>query len=189
MAGGHVTAPPAEDVYSTVVAPEGVRCIIFIAEHNGMKVWGGDVGNAYLNGTTREKVYAILGVEHGPELEGRVAIVVKSFYGLKPSCARWCEHLADTLRAMNWFKSKAVNDVWMRDTGSGFEYLAVYSDDIIVASNSPEAVYDEIKRTYTMKKEWEYRNIIWARSTVGQKGHTPPMGLLQLYQLKPTSRT
>ena len=151
VAGGHVTAPPVEDVYSTVVAPEGVRCIIFIAEHNGMQVWGGDVGNAYLNGTTREKVYAILGQEHGPELEGRVAIVVKSFYGLKTSCARWCEHLADTLRAMKWFKSTAVNDVWLRDTGSGFEYLAVYSDDIIVASNSPEAVYDEIKRTYTMK--------------------------------------
>ena len=134
-----------------MVTPEGVRIVIYLAEDNGLKVWGGDVGNAYLNGTTREKVYVVLGQEYGPELEGRVAIVVKSFYGLKTSCARWSEHLADTLRALGWIKSKALNDVWMKDCGSHFEYLAVYSDDIIVASKDPKRVYDTIQETYTMK--------------------------------------
>ncbi len=95
-----------------------------------------------------------------------MAIVVKSFYGLKTSCTHWCEHLADTLRAMNWFKSKAVNDIWMRDTGSGFEYLAVYSDDIIVARNSPEAVYDKIKRTYTMKGVGVSTGILFGRGVL-----------------------
>ncbi len=67
---------------------------------NGLILWGGDVGNAYLNGRTKEKVYTILGAEYGPELEGRIAIIVKSYYGLKTSSARWAEHLTDTLRTL-----------------------------------------------------------------------------------------
>ena len=88
VAGGHVTAPPNEDIYSTVVAPEGIRCVVLLAAANGLKVWGGDVGNAYLNGKTKEKVYCLLGPEFGEELDGRIAIVEVSWYGLKTSCAR-----------------------------------------------------------------------------------------------------
>ena len=149
--GGHVTEAATADVYSTVVAPEGVQCVIFVAEHNGLDIWGGDVGNAYLNGITREKVFAVLGPVYGPELEGRVTIVVKAFYGLKTSCARWAEHLADTLRVLGWNRSKALNDVWMRDCGERYEYLAVYSDDIIVASKDPKEAYKIIQKHYTMK--------------------------------------
>mgnify|MGYP000391219710 CR=1 FL=1 len=91
-------------------------------------------------------VYAVLGPEYGPELEGLVAIVVKAFYGLKTSCARWAEHLADTLRSLGWERSKALSDVWMKDCGTHYEYLAVYSDDIIVASKDPKSVYDIIQK-------------------------------------------
>ena len=48
-------------------------------------------------------------------------------------------------------ESKALSDVWMKDCGTHYEYLAVYSDDIIVASKDPKAVYDIIQKTYTMK--------------------------------------
>ena len=151
MAGGHVTAPPNEDVYSTVVAPEGIRCVVFIAAANGLKVWGGDVGNAYLNGKTKEKVYCILGPEFGVDLEGCVALVEVSWYGLKTSCARWSEHLADTLRNFGWESVKALNDVWRRDKEDHYEFLCVYSDDLIVASKNPKAVYDELETIYTLK--------------------------------------
>ena len=150
-AGGHVTAPPTEDIYSTVVAPDGVRCVILISVMNDLTLWGGDVGNAYLNGYTKEKVYTILGPEYGPELEGRIAIVVKSYYGLKTSSARWSEHLADTLRNLGWKACKALNDVWMRERDGIYEFLCVYSDDILVASKNPKAVFDEMEVTYTFK--------------------------------------
>ena len=138
VARGHVTDPGTAEVYSSVVSPEGVREIIFIANHNGLTVWGGDVGNAYLEGYTREKVFTILGQEYGPDLAGRVAIISKGLYGLKTSGARWSEHLADTLRSLGWTRCKALNDVWMRDCKSHYEYVAVYSDDIIVASKDPK---------------------------------------------------
>ena len=151
VGGGHVTAPPAEDVYSSVVSMESIRFVLFLAEKNGLTVWGGDVGNAYLNGTTREKLYVVFDSAFGPELAGRIGIVRKSLYGLKTSCARWSEHLADTLRSLDWVPSKAHNDVWMKDCGTHYEYVAIYSDDVICASRNPEEFFKRLQTRYAMK--------------------------------------
>ena len=77
VAGGHVTNPPKEEVYSGVVDHESVRIAMFLAEHNDMDVLATHVGKAYLHGITREKVYIVAGPEFG-EHEGKVLIVVKS---------------------------------------------------------------------------------------------------------------
>ena len=151
VAGGHVTKPATEDVYSTVVQPLGVRCVVYQAEANNLTVWGGDVGNAYLNGYMREKVNVILGAEFGASLEGRFAKIIKSYYGLKTSCARWSKHIGNMLRKLGWFKSECLHDVWMKDCGTHYEYLTVYSDDIIVASKDPKKIFDELEQTYTLK--------------------------------------
>ena len=71
-----------------------------------MDVLATDVGNAYLHGITREKVYIVAGPEFG-EHEGKVLIFVKSLYGLISSTARWHEALSMTLRAMGYLPSKA----------------------------------------------------------------------------------
>ena len=39
----------------------------------------------------------------------------------------------------------------MRDCGSFYEYVAVYSDDIIVASKNPKEIYDKIREVYIIK--------------------------------------
>ena len=72
---------------------------IFIANHNGLTIWGGDVGNTYLKGYTRVKVFTILGQKYGPDFAGCVTIISKGLCGLKTSGAQWSEHLADTLRS------------------------------------------------------------------------------------------
>ena len=55
-AGGHRTSAPTEDVYSGVVSIQGVRIVTFLSELNGLKLWSTDVGNAYLESVTQEKV-------------------------------------------------------------------------------------------------------------------------------------
>jgi hypothetical protein len=40
-----------------------------MAELNGLELWGADVGNAYLEAKTKEKVYIVGGPEFG-SLEG-----------------------------------------------------------------------------------------------------------------------
>ena len=86
-----------ESVYSGVVSLRGVRLVIFLAELNRLKVWQTDVGNAYLEAKTTEKVYAIAGPEFG-EKEGHILVVNKALYGLKTrSGKRWHERFADVL--------------------------------------------------------------------------------------------
>jgi len=40
--------------------------------------------------------------------------------------------------------SKAENDVWMKDCGTHYEYLAVYCDNILVAGKDPKALLEDI---------------------------------------------
>ena len=56
VAGGHLTGPPVKSVYSGVVSMKELRLIIFIAEMNGLELYGADIGNAYLEAKTKEKV-------------------------------------------------------------------------------------------------------------------------------------
>ena len=151
VAGGHLTAPPTEDIFSSVVAPESVRVLVFLAAHNELTLYMADIGNAFLYGLTREKLYAIAGPEFGPELEGRVLIFVQSIYGLRTSAARFHEHCSDVLRDLKYFPSKADTDVWMRDCGDHYEYVATYVDDLIIASKDPQKIVAEIEQYYILK--------------------------------------
>jgi hypothetical protein len=58
--------------------------LLFIAELNHLQMWATDVGNAYLEAKTTEKVYVIAESEFG-DLEGHVLIIIKALYGLRTS--------------------------------------------------------------------------------------------------------
>ena len=87
VAGGHLTDTPIDLVYSSIVSLRGTRMLTYIAEHNGFEVWATDIGNAYLEMFTKEKVYIIAGLEFGP-LEGHTLLINKAIYGLKSSGLR-----------------------------------------------------------------------------------------------------
>ena len=101
VAGGHLTDPNTESVYSGVVSLRGIRIITFLAELNGLQLWGADVGNAYLEAKTKEKVYIVAGPEFGP-LEGHTLIIDRALYGLRSSGLCWHQRFADVLRAMGF---------------------------------------------------------------------------------------
>ena len=67
MAGGHLTDTPIDSVYSSVVSLRAIRLLTFIAELNDMEVWCTDIGNAYLESFTQEKVYIVAGPEFGDD--------------------------------------------------------------------------------------------------------------------------
>jgi len=118
---------------------QGIQILTFLGEVNRLKVWSTDIGNAYLEMYTREKVYIIAGAEFG-DREGPVLIISKALYGLHSSGLRWSERLADVLRSMGFFPSKAEKDIWMRDKGDHYEHIAVYVDDLMIASRIPEVI-------------------------------------------------
>ena len=60
---------PLESVYSGIVSLRSLRIVVFLAELNQLELWGADIGNAYLEAKTREKVY-IIGGKGFSDLEG-----------------------------------------------------------------------------------------------------------------------
>jgi hypothetical protein len=150
VAGGHLTDTPIDSVYSSVVSLRGTRLLTFIAEHNRCECWVTDIGNAYLESYTQEKVFIIAGPEFG-ELAGHTLVVSKALYGLKSSALRWRERLSDVLLEMGFKPTLAEADIWMRDCGDHYEYISVYVDDLLVISRKPQPIIDDLRDKYKFK--------------------------------------
>jgi hypothetical protein len=150
VAGGHLTDPPKDSSYSGVVSLRSLRLVALLAELNGLELWAADVGNAYLEARTKEKVYIIAGPEFGARA-GHVLIIIKALYGLKTSGARWHERLADVLRDLGFEPSKADPDVWLKDCDTHYEYVCVYVDDQALAMKEPQKFCDILKDKYGFK--------------------------------------
>jgi hypothetical protein len=158
VAGGHLTDPPTSMTYASVVSRESVRIAFLIAALNNLEVVSGDIGNAYLNADTKEKVYFVAGPEWGAR-QGRRVVIVRALYGLKSSGAAWRDHLADTLRNKLKFKpSYADQDVWYRaetkaDGTKFYSYILVYTDDILIVHTEPMRYMEMLKDNYRVKPE------------------------------------
>jgi len=150
VAGGHLTKVPLDSIYSGVISLCGIRLIIFLAELNDLEVWGTDIGNAYLEAPTKERMYIVASPEFG-ELEGHTLVIVKALYGLHSSGLRWHEKFADTLRDMGFYPSKAEEDIWMHKNGDVYEYIAVYVDDLCIAAKNPQEIADILENKYKYK--------------------------------------
>jgi hypothetical protein len=75
-----------------------------------------------------------------------ILVIVRAQYGLRSSGARWHDKLADVLRDMGFKPSLSEEDIWMRERGDHYEYLAVYVDDIAIASKDPKAISMNLRR-------------------------------------------
>jgi hypothetical protein len=76
VAGGHLTTETVESVYSGVVSIRGLCLVMLLNELNGLEIYTADVGNAYLEAYTREKVSFVAGPEFKPfGLYGNVLII------------------------------------------------------------------------------------------------------------------
>ncbi|MEM1010203.1 MAG: reverse transcriptase domain-containing protein, partial [Myxococcota bacterium] len=145
VAGGHMTNPPKDSVYSSVVSLRSIRLVTFLAELNGLELMAGDVGNAYLEAHTKEKVCFRAGPEFG-ELEGQIMVINKALYGLRSSGARFHEKFAATLQSFGFSPSFADPDVWIRDGGSVYEYVCTYVDDLLVAMKDPSPFMEALTK-------------------------------------------
>jgi Reverse transcriptase (RNA-dependent DNA polymerase) len=137
----------------TSLIPQSIWCIpvLYLSEESDLwrsllnstnyklQTWSTDVGNAYLESFTKEKVYIIAGPEFG-DRQGHTLVIVKALYGLKSSGLRWRERFADVLKEMGFSSLQAEPDIWMRDRGDHYGYIAVYVDDLLIASHEPDKI-------------------------------------------------
>lgn len=147
-----MTETPIDSVYSSVASLRGVRIAMFLAELNELQTWSTDIGNAYLESYTQEKLYIVGGHEFAPfGLEGHTLVVVRALYGLKSSGLRWHEVLSDVFRQMGFVPSKADHDIWMRKVGDHYDYIVTYVDDLMIASKDPAQYMDILQKRFGFK--------------------------------------
>jgi Reverse transcriptase (RNA-dependent DNA polymerase) len=141
VAGGHTTDTPSSITYSSVVSRDSVRLAFLIAGLNDLDVLAGDVTNAYLNAKCREKIWFEGGIETGEDRgkdRGKVLIVTRALYGLKSSGAAWRADLAATLRDLKFTSSQADPDVCIRNSGTHYDMVLVYVNDILFFAKDPK---------------------------------------------------
>ena len=122
---GQLTEEPVESIYSGVVSLRSLRMVAFLSQLNDLEIWGADVGNAYLEAYTDEKLCIIAGPEF-KELQVYLLIIIKALYRTRSGGARWHDRLFHILQELQFKPSKADLDVWMRPEpgGASYEYIA-----------------------------------------------------------------
>ena len=103
--GGHVIDSSGHEVYASTMKSISSRILMTIAAANNLDVMTGDIGNAYLNANTQEKIYTCADAEFelvGLISEGTFIKVINAIYGLMNSGNIWHTHLSHTLRSMGF---------------------------------------------------------------------------------------
>jgi hypothetical protein len=111
VASGNWTINEKEDIYSGVVRMDTVRIGFFLGELYGHSCCACDIGNEFLYGKIKEKVYITAGTEFGVDLHGKNLMIDESLYGIKTSAARFHEHLSESLLRLCFKKTKRDPDL------------------------------------------------------------------------------
>lgn len=157
VAGGHLNSVPPAMTYASVVSRDSVRIMFLLAALNDLNVKMCDIGNAYLNAETRERVWFTAGSEWGSR-KGAKVIIKRALYGLKSSGAEWKKVLADYIKHTLGFEPcyGADDNVYLRaekdEHGNEYySYIACFVDDILCIHKDPNLYLDHIGRDFRLK--------------------------------------
>ena len=133
-----------DETFCPVVRFESIRSVIAVAVQNDLILHQMDVTSAFLNGTLEEEVF--MQQPEGYKSEGETQLVCKlkrSLYGLKQAPRCWNTALDTRLKDMGFNQSSSDPCLYI-STGKELVIVAVYVDDILLASKSQEKM-KEIK--------------------------------------------
>ena len=170
VADGHLSPEPMENIYSGVVSLRNLRLVVLLGKLNNLELWGADIGNAYLEAFTDEKLYIIQIFKSKYHLkvkgDGKLTYHLGADYFEDPDGTfvsqprKYIDKLADTYRRlfnddphMKFLPSKANPCNWLRKAPNlrCYEYIAVYVDDLCIAAESHSAIIQIFKSKYHLK--------------------------------------
>ena len=72
-------------------------------------------------------------------------------YGLKSSGLRWSHRIHDIMLELNFRPYKADPCVWLGEMKNKYEYIAIYVDDLLIASEEPHKIILNLKEKFKLK--------------------------------------
>jgi Reverse transcriptase (RNA-dependent DNA polymerase) len=144
-----------EETFAPVAKFPAIRAILSLVAHYDLELHQMDVTTAFLNGDLDRDIYM-------RQPEGFVARgsehlfckLRKCLYGLKQASRAWYEKIHLALTHMGFKSLSADTCVYLRSQGSAFAIIALYVDDLLIASNSLEgmnALKHDLSRRFAMK--------------------------------------
>jgi hypothetical protein len=126
------------DTYAPVARYPSIRLLIALAAHYGWELHQMDVKSAYLNGEldvpiymTQPEGYVVAGKED------HVCLLKKSLYGLKQAGRTWHHKIDVALKDRGFTALEADHCVYIRRTALSVIIIALYVDDLLIASSQP----------------------------------------------------
>ena len=126
-----------------------MKLVIFLGKLNNLALCRADIGNAYLEAPTEEKLYTVAGPEF-EDWEGYILTFPEALYGLKSSGNRWAETLHDILKDMNFSPSRADQCIWLIKNIklNRYECITMYVDDLCIVAQDPKQIFNTLKSKY-----------------------------------------
>ena len=150
---GNQVDPHGLATRATVVKGISVRLLDLIEHRDGLETLCGDIGNAFINAETNEKVFTKLGPEIGADLADEFVIIRKALYGLTRYANRFHNLLADHLRCLGFKATRYDRDVWIcpREDKLGYNYICTHVDDFKIVARDPSHWMKKIQDVFIVK--------------------------------------
>ena len=143
------------ETFAPTASKTAVRALFALATREGMYLCQMDIVTAFL--------YADLDADHiyaaPPAIEGlfqrdEVLHLQKALYGLKQAPRLWGKTLHNFMLSQHFVATQTDACLFTKNTGNGRIWLAVYVDDIVVASDQLDALNNfksELSKTFNVK--------------------------------------
>ena len=111
-----------------------------------LKVIYGDIGNAFVQGKTKEKIYTRVGKES-------IALITHTLCGLMISTEMFRTLCADFFRTLGFHPTRFDCDTWMRirDTKEAYNYISTNVDGFEVVAHDTRMWINRIASTFLVK--------------------------------------
>ncbi|GJZ65420.1 putative RNA-directed DNA polymerase [Tanacetum coccineum] len=146
------------ETFSPVSRKDSLRIVMALVAHYDVELHQMDVKTAFLNGDLHKDVYMT-------QPEGFMVCKLKrSIYPLKHASRQWYLKFYEVMSKFQFKKNAVDQCIYLKLSGSKFVILVLYVDDIILASNDLNMLY-ETKRF--LSENFEMKNL--GKASYGDK--------------------